>query len=695
MRTVLLLLLIAASLPSVSRGQLVPQPREYAENGRIPLRAGVSIETPADEDDRFAARDLADELRERGIRVVTAGGASAVRVAFLREGSAGARRLLERKSLRFDAAMRAEGYVLVSEGGRVSIVAASDAGAFYGAQTVKQLVDGAGDGATLRAATIRDWPAMRYRGFHDDLSRGPLPTLEFQKKQIRTFAAYKLNVYSPYFEHTLTYRSLPLIAPPGGAMSHDQVRELIAYAKRYHIDVIPEQEAFGHLHHVLKYELYDSLAETPHGHVLAPDKPGSIALIKQMFAEIDSLFPSRFVHLGADETFELGRGQTSERVRRDGLGKVYVDFLKAIVDTLRAARRASSAGGAGADKRYLFWGDVAMSSPDLVKTLPKDMIAVGWWYNPVPAGFDKYLKPFVDAGMETWVAPGVNNWNRVYPNNALTLPNIQGFIRDGQRLGSTGALTTNWDDDGEGLFNQAWYGVLFGAAASWQKGESDTTAFQRAFGRVFHGDTTGRLNDAQRKLAAAHVLLQKAGAGDGSDFLFWIDPWSAEGQSLGDRVRPVARDVRLLAESALVLIDKARQTQRLRETDAVEATELGARRIDWLAAKFQFTDEIAQIWQRAGDSTNRAPVYDLSDVSGINGRTQDLRDGYMLLRDLYERAWLKENRPYWLGNVLIRYDKATQLWIDRMDRVNVARREWQRTRKVPSAESIGLPVRKP
>ena len=44
---------------------------------------------------------------------------------------------------------------------------------------------------------------MRYRGFHDDLSRGPVPTLEFQKKELRTFAAYKINVYSPYFEHTL------------------------------------------------------------------------------------------------------------------------------------------------------------------------------------------------------------------------------------------------------------------------------------------------------------------------------------------------------------------------------------------------------------------------------------------------------------------------------------------------------------
>ena len=121
-------------------------------------------------------------------------------------------------------------------------------------------------------------------------------------------------------------------------------------------------------------------------------------------------------------------------------------------------------------KKYLFWGDIAQGSPHLVPSLPKSMIAVPWNYWSV-SGFDRAIKPFADAGIETWVAPGVNNWNRVYPNNDVALRNIQGFVRDGQRLGSTGMLNTNWDDDGEGIFNQVWYGVLFGAAASWQKGE--------------------------------------------------------------------------------------------------------------------------------------------------------------------------------------------------------------------------------
>lgn len=663
--------------------RLVPQPRELRPRPALSLRQGVTVAATADADDRFAAADLAEALRARGVR--TQGGA--LRIALLRATSAAARRTLQRYGLALDSTMRDEGYVLVADGSTVQVIGAGAAGVFYGAQTLKQLVEGNGPTARLQGAVIRDWPAMRYRGFHDDLSRGPVPTLDFQKQQIRTFAAYKINVYSPYFEHTLAYGSNPLIAPPGGAMTPDQVRELVAYARRYHVDVIPEQEAFGHLHHVLKYELYSGLAETPHGHVLAPGQPGSLPLIRAMFAEIDTLFPSHFVHLGADETFELGRGQTKARVDSVGLGAVYIDFLKEIEAALRPS-----------GKRFLFWGDIAMRSPDLVKTLPKDLVAVAWAYSPQPS-FDRWLQPYVDAGMETWVAPGVNNWNRVWPDFAMALPNIQGFVRDGQRMGSTGVLNTSWDDDGESLFNQTWYAVLFGAAAGWQKGESDIPAFQRSFGRVFHGDTTGLVDEAQRKLMAAHALLQKAGVGDASDNLFWIDPWSPEGQLVAEKIRPVTHDVRVLAESALVLVAQARR-QPLREPDALDAMELGARRIDVIGMKFQFADEMVQMYQHAravvADSAGKvSPTRDLADISGPNGRAQDLRDAYSLVRDGYEQLWLKENRPYWLHNVLARFDQATQLWIARGDAFTQARLQYPRTRTLPAPEQIGIPASMP
>lgn len=683
-----LLVVAAATALAQPDPRLIPKPREVAGGDYAPLPRTLSISAGASDDDRFTARDLSDALKDRGLKPSLAPATQgAYKITFSRLESPSAQRTLKDLKLTFDDAMKPEGYVLVTTKDGAVAIAGTSAGIFYAAQTLKQLIrTDAGPngkaGPRIFTTTIRDWPAMKYRGLHDDLSRGPVPTLDYQKKQIRTFAAFKLNTYSPYFEHTLEYKSNPLIAPPGGAMSREDAKALVAYARRYHIDVVPEQEAFGHLHHVLKYDLYSPLGETDHGHVLAPGDPGSLPLIKQWFAELDTIFPSKLVHLGADETFELGLGRTKDRVQRDSLGPVYIDFLKQIEAALRYTK-----------KRFLFWGDIAQGSPALVKSLPKDMIAVAWGYgaNPNP---ERLLRTYVDAGMETWVSPGVNGWNRVYPNNDVTLKNIQAMARVGQRLGSTGLLNTSWDDDGEALFGQQWYGVLFGAAASWQEGESSIEEFQKSFGLQFHGDPTGRIDLAQLKLSAAHALLGKAGLGDGSTSLYWADPYTAEGQVNAQRIRVVSREFRVLAESAMVLIAQAREANKLRDSDALDAIEMGARRLDFIGMKFQLADEIVRLYAHAVDTAavGGSPGHDLTEIaSSINSRTQDLRDGYVLGKELYERSWRAENRPYWLSNVLNRFDLAAQLWIQRLDKVNQARAAYGRTRKLPSAEELGIP----
>ncbi|MBX3134282.1 MAG: beta-N-acetylhexosaminidase [Gemmatimonadaceae bacterium] len=659
--------------------RLLPAPREIVRHdGTALFRAQISITPSSERADIDAAEDFALAMRERGFTAALHGAPRGWHVTMLRNGSEQARRVLERHSLRFDAAMRDEGYILVTDTSGATVIAHTAAGAFYGLQTLKQLIVGAGPGARLHLATIRDWPAMRWRGVQDDLSRGPMPTLEYQKRQVRLLAAYKINTFTLYFEHTLQFASQPVIAPPGGSMSREDVAELVAYARRYHVTIIPQQQTFGHLHHALKLEIYADLAETPHGHVLAPGQPGTLAFTRGIFAEIDSMFPSPFVHLGADETFELGAGRTKPMVERDGLGAVYINYLRDIVETVRKP-----------GKRYLFWGDIAMNSPELVSRLPKDLIAVGWDYWS-RNNFDRLLKPFRDAGMETWVAPGISNWNGVYPNSNTALPNIQGFIRDGQRSGATGVINTTWDDWGDGIFEQNWYGLVFGAAASWQPGESNIAAFQNAYGLNFHGDTLGAIDAAQRHLMAAHAALQRSGAGDAGSYLFFLDPWSEEGVIETLRLRPHIAQVRVHAESALVQIARARTQRHLREPSAVDAMELGARRIDWLGMKFQIADEVAQGVHLLA-TLDTVTWKEFAEFTGINGKLQDMRDGWVLTRELFERSWRYENRPYWLQNNLARYDVETHRWVQRINDMDAARRRFTRERALPTPASLGVP----
>jgi hypothetical protein len=72
---------------------------------------------------------------------------------------------------------------------------------------------------------------MAHRGLSDDWSRGPLPNMEFLKREIRTLAAYQYNIFSPYFEHTFAYTSTPIAAFPGGAMTPDEARYVVRVTK--------------------------------------------------------------------------------------------------------------------------------------------------------------------------------------------------------------------------------------------------------------------------------------------------------------------------------------------------------------------------------------------------------------------------------------------------------------------------------
>ena len=690
-RWILVLVAFASAVPLACQDSpaplaLVPMPREVKRSGDLPLRHAVAIRASANPEDKFAAQELADTLATAGIGGSDRAGARPA-IMLLRLDTALAKDVLERNHLAFIDAMHDEGYVLVSEGDTLYDIAATGSGIFYGVQTIKQLIENRDGGVSIARVTVRDWPAMKYRGQDDDLSNGPFPTLDYQKKQIRTFAAYKLNIYSPYFENSLQYASEPLAAPPGGAMTRDEVKELVEYARHYHVTLIPQQEAFGHLHHLLLYDLYADLAEVPHGTVLAPGQPGSLQLVEKWSSEAAEIFPGPFLHIGADETDDLGQGRTKKDVADRGLGRVYVDFIQRI-----------HAGLAPLDKRLLFWGDVAMNSPETVPRLPKDMIAVAWHYSMPDDGsghFDSWITPFTNAGMETWVSPSANRGNRIDADDDNNLRTIQTFVADGQRLGATGMFNTVSDDGGEGLFDQNWYSVLFGAAASWQSGKTELAPFEQSYGQVFHHDHSGEVNQAMLELMEAHRALARAGF-SATNKLFWEDPWSDQGRRDSEKLVPAAHEIRLHAENSMIHFERAKAVKGIQNSAVLEAMELGARKLDFIAEKFELAEEIADRYRALhdaqGDRARHNSIVDASyDVTGNNGRCQDLRDGYGLILDLFRAAWLRENRPYRLDNVTAQYMLSMQLWIGRSNNIRAAFDNFDKTGQLAPPESLGIP----
>lgn len=635
-------------------------------------------------EDRLAADMLVIEIhdwREQKLAVEMSRAVSAAASAIVlgRLDDAALRATLEAKGVKIEKDFNDEGYVIWSDKTRVIVAGQSAQGLFYGVQTLRQLIRPEGDKLICPGVSIKDWPSMKWRGVHDDISRGPIPTMDYFKKEIRTLAEYKINMFALYMEHVFDYKSQPLVAPREGALTPAQIKELVDYASQYYVTIVPEGQTFGHLHHALKYEVYDDIAEVPHGHVLTPTQPATYDFVKSVYSDLVPLFPGPFIHIGADETFELGQGQTKDLIAKEGAGKVYLDHLSKVFEVLKPY-----------NKQLMFWGDIAVKYPELLNILPKNMIAVTWQYNAA-ANFDSYLQPYKNAGLTIMVAPGANNWNAMWPNLDVAYVNIRNFVRDGQKFGAIGMLNTTWDDDGEALFEMTWPAMVFGAAASWQPGESSIDNFKNSYDWAFYRNQDLTFRDVLEHLDSTHAAIQKAGFEGAMDYLYWADNFSKVGAAAATQMLPAMKDVRLHAEHAVESLYRNRDKARAHE-ETLEAMVFAGWRLDSFGMKVQFASEIghlyAQAYQNAGDQQKVSGALD--DISSMNGRLQDLRDEATRMRRMYAEAWLRENRPYWLDNVLVRYDNLANQYQQKIVQMYGVQGQFWMQKTLPTPQSLGF-----
>jgi hypothetical protein len=674
LRIALFVLLASLSTFAADQLRLIPYPRQIErQTGAFTVTKSTTVVLSPKhaKEDRLAAEMLVEEIQSAlGMkpRIVTAAVAPAGSIRLTRLNDPA----LKESTFHADTD---EAYLLQATSRRIVIAGKGGAGTFYGVQTLRQLLLPVGKKLEVPAVTIKDWPIMQYRGVHYDVSRGPIPTMEYMKKVVRTIAEYKLNLFSLYMEYVFDFPQQPIIAPKEASITPAMVKELVEYAAKYHIMMLPEQQAFGHLHHALKWEMYSDMAERPHGHVLSPSDPKSYGFIKSMYAQLVPLFPSPLFHIGADETFELGLGQTKARVDEVGIGRVYLEHVQKVAEIMKPY-----------NKRLMFWGDIAMHYPELLKILPKDVIAVAWRYDD-KANFDAELKPYKDAGLDLFVAPGANNWNLIFPNLDVAYVNVRNFVRDGQKYGAMGMLNTTWMDDGEALFGMTWSPLVLGAACSWQKGECSIDQFADAYDWAFYRNADDHsFHDALKKLSATHGLLKSVGLRDANDASFWVDPFSEAWAEYASKALPIAHDLRMDSEEALEIIYKNRDKARL-HADTLEPMILGGYRLDLLGMKVQFMQEIGDHYANvlANVAAGKRPGPDMNEITGTNARLQDLRDATTRVRDMYSAEWLRENHPYWLGNVTVRFDVMAQSVQEKINQLRM--NGWS---KYPPADQIGF-----
>lgn len=691
------LLLMAFTLPSSGSAQqplLIPQPREVQTrqgNFKITSNLEIVLLPTLAEEDRFAAESLAEELKavtDQDFPIVSnSPSPNAPAIVLGRPYQPGMKKLLDARGIN-TAGIGDQGYVLDVTPSRV-LVAGKDAdGLFNGVQTLRELVVGGIESAEILGVAIRDWPALLYRGTQVDMARGPVPKIEYLKRIVRTISEFKLNQLYFYMEDSFQLNGQPLVGVLSDILSQEDWKKLVAYAARYHVDIVPAQNSCGHLHKVLRFEEYANLAETPHGHVLAPQS-SSYNYLQNMYEQMIPVFQSQFYNVGCDETWDLGRGKSAERAQQIGMGKLYIENLLRVHDLVRSY-----------NKQVIFWGDIALEYPDLIKTLPRDMVVATWEYFVHP-NYDKWLKPYADAGMKIIVCPWVGNTNLIMPDYEGAAYNIGHFVGEGKKAGAIGMDNTVWNDDGETLYGLNWWSIVYGAAAAWEPGIPDLAAFDQKYDWTFYRNTDHRFVEAVKQLSHINETLRQTDLGQvyGEDYggtgndLFWRDPFSPEGQADARKALAAAPQVRRMAEDAYSVFANSAHRAR-RNADTLPYLEWAALKLDALGMRYIYLQEMAEAYANSlahqNDSDRDLASMGLWTTEGTNGRLEDLRDYTTRLRELYEQLWRSENYATWLPNMLHLYDRQSQMWQAKIAQFEQLRIDFGQKKPLPPAESLGL-----
>jgi len=385
---------------------------------------------------------------------------------------------------RIDSSLPAEGYEIHIGDDGATIVAADAAGTFYAHATLTQLART--NNGELPIGSIRDHPDLPVRGVMLDISRDKVPTIYTLHELIDRLASWKINQLQLYSEHTFAYSKHPEVHAHASTMSAEEIRALDTYCRDRHVELVPNQNCLGHMNRWLKHDRYRSLALAPDGFTdpwglgheamtIDPANPGSLALVRELLAELLPNFSSRRVHVGLDETWELPRERHDE--------------FFAWAATLRALPELDG-------REMIIWGDEFSGHRDQIAQLPAGVTVCEWGYD-ADYPFDERVGMLADAGVPFWVAPGNSGWLSVGGRVTNAIENCRNAAAAALAHGGVGYLNTDWGDRGH--LQQLPIGdpgFAYGAAVSWCLETNAALDLSAALSAHAYDDASGGLADA-------------------------------------------------------------------------------------------------------------------------------------------------------------------------------------------------------
>jgi hypothetical protein len=510
-----------------------PKPREIdLRDGAFALRESVPIVVPANAstEDMFLARSLMAELSERHgialrverVRTLPSAG-NFILMGSLRNPLVAAYAAGHKLS-----SNAAEGYALEVTPGSVVVAGTDDAGAFYGFETLRQLIRGKG----VQCARVRDWPLKQFRGIK--LYLPGRENIGYFKRFVRDFAAYykfntlimeqnagmrfdrhpELNAGWIEFGKDLNYTRRERSPGPGmqfqdsanadtadfGVLEKEEVADLVRYARQHHLEVIPEIPTLSHSYYLLtRHRELAEVQDAEWPDTYCPSEPKVYPLVFDVLDEFIEVMKPRMVHVGHDEwRMPLGvcrrcQGKDPTELFAADLNKIYA-HLKAkgvrtaiwgdhLIQPLRGKKVKNVANRKGTS--YIMPG--ALNPEQVTALIPKDILMFNWfWDTRKDEGLDSGLGERNEDSLRQW------GFEQVFGNFR---PDFADWDRRAAKPGILGGAPSSWAATTELNFGKDLMWEFLGCAnLLWSADRTDAPALS--------GLMQDLLPDVRRRLSA-------------------------------------------------------------------------------------------------------------------------------------------------------------------------------------------------
>ncbi|MFO7730582.1 MAG: family 20 glycosylhydrolase [Spirochaetia bacterium] len=524
----------------------------------------------------------------------------------------------------------------------VEIEAAARSGLFYALQTIKQILRQSSSGG-VPTGQFEDWADYKVRGVLYDISRDRVPTLETLKELINMWAEWKYNQLQLYTEHTFAYSGHKSVWKNASPLTADEMRELGEYCRLRGIELVPNQNSFGHMERWLQHEEYTHLAESPGGFydpwgefrfsssTLSPAVDAAIPFLSELYDELLPCFESGYLNIGGDEPWELGKGRSKALCETEGLDRLYFNFLMKIYSLARSK-----------GKSVQVYGDIVMKYPHLIEELPKDMVLINWGYE-ADHPFEHECEQIAASNLSFYVCTGNSAWNSLGGRWENTRLNIAHGAAQGMKYGAEGLLVSEWGDNGH--WQQLFAGLpgfLFGACAAWNL-EALTLSDPEAVLAV-------HVFEGSRELAAAAMQLQHVWEQSGVR----LHNVSLPAVLLLDPVFPYYRSEyhqfqNYSFENENELLDSAKANL----DRAMSAPDLSSKTARY-TAELQFTQKLLQHGCRLGRLQMATDQLTVAEIASEERKA--LAAELEPLIEEYRRLWLQRSRPGGLADSTARME---------------------------------------